>query len=428
MRFLFVLINFRSLPVSDKFERFGWEMGWTARSIAEGHGFSSPFFPHTGPTALVCPLYPELLAAIFRIFGVYSTASALVALTLNALLSTATAAVLFFGVRALFGPRMARGTAWLWALYPFAVYYSAVYLWDCALTSLLFACCFFLALTRLSAGRAWLWAGFGVLYGTTVLSNPSVLTMFPVLLAWAVWKAGRFTRAQVGRAALALVMLLATVAPWTLRNFRVLHQPVLMRDGFWLEFWAGNTDDTSHSNPPWAHPASNPVEMAKYESLGEAAYMHEKQNLALDHLRHHPAAFAVQSSRRILRFWTGYWSFSHAYLEQESLDLPNVPFCCVLTSLMIVGLITLRRRNRQLALPFLALFLLFPLPYYFTHASTDYRQPIEPEIVIMLACGVAVLISRHKRGSYSVSNPIWERASLAGVHMRGADASARNSQ
>lgn len=50
--------------------QFGAEMGWVARSVALGQGFSSPFLPNTGPTALVPPLYPYLLAQIFRVCGI----------------------------------------------------------------------------------------------------------------------------------------------------------------------------------------------------------------------------------------------------------------------------------------------------------------------------------------------------------------------
>src|SRR6266478_1869730 len=56
---------------------FGWEMGRVARSLAEGNGFSSPLPSPTGPTAIVGPVYPLLLALIFKVFGVYSTASAI---------------------------------------------------------------------------------------------------------------------------------------------------------------------------------------------------------------------------------------------------------------------------------------------------------------------------------------------------------------
>src|ERR1700730_19070929 len=62
---------------------FGWETGRVARSIATGRGFSSPYSEPTGPTALIPPVYTYLLGGVFKLFGVYTTASALVILTLN---------------------------------------------------------------------------------------------------------------------------------------------------------------------------------------------------------------------------------------------------------------------------------------------------------------------------------------------------------
>src|SRR6202140_1431064 len=55
-------------PRRDHFQ-FGWEMGRIARSIAEGYGFSSPTDLPTGPSAWAPPLYPYILAEVFRLFG-----------------------------------------------------------------------------------------------------------------------------------------------------------------------------------------------------------------------------------------------------------------------------------------------------------------------------------------------------------------------
>ena len=58
--------TYRDLPDADKlYERFGWEVGWVARALASGHGFSSPYFPPSGPTAMVSPLYTFLLSLGF---------------------------------------------------------------------------------------------------------------------------------------------------------------------------------------------------------------------------------------------------------------------------------------------------------------------------------------------------------------------------
>ena len=51
---------------------FLFEVGNIAHSLATGHGFASPFRVVTGPTAWMTPLFPMLLAGIFRMFGSYT--------------------------------------------------------------------------------------------------------------------------------------------------------------------------------------------------------------------------------------------------------------------------------------------------------------------------------------------------------------------
>ncbi len=67
IRLIVVVFTYRDLPDADKhYEAFGWEMGWIARALASGHGFSSPYYPWSGPTAIMAPLYPGLLSLVFR--------------------------------------------------------------------------------------------------------------------------------------------------------------------------------------------------------------------------------------------------------------------------------------------------------------------------------------------------------------------------
>ena len=68
-------------------DAFGGEVGRVARSIVTGHGFSSPFPGPTGPTAFIPPVYAYFVAGVFKLFGIYTRASALVILTLNNLVS-----------------------------------------------------------------------------------------------------------------------------------------------------------------------------------------------------------------------------------------------------------------------------------------------------------------------------------------------------
>jgi hypothetical protein len=163
-----------------------------------------------------------------------------------------------------------------------------------------------------------------------------------------------------------------------------------------MEFWAGNAGDSSQSNPPWAHPASNPVEMQRYEQLGETAYMESKHAMAVSFVSSHPKWFVVVTGRRIFRYWTGFWSFSRSYLQGQPLDVPNFFFCTALTGAMLLGLFRWLRQARwdraswQRLAPYLIALLVFPMPYYLTHASMDYRQPIESVILVMVVAGFAL--------------------------------------
>jgi 4-amino-4-deoxy-L-arabinose transferase-like glycosyltransferase len=371
-------------------DQFGWEMGWTARSLFMGRGFGSPFQHLSGPSALVPPLYPYILSVIFKLFGLYTLPAAFATLTFNSVLSALTCIPVYGAAREGLGRRTARWATIGWAIYPFGIYFSADRVWDYALTAFLFACCFWWV-QRLHRTQGKIrWVLFGLLYGVTALSNPSIVSMLPFLLLLAM---GR--RWQMGGRALARG-LFAVILPWTIRNYRVMHIVCPLRDGFWLEFYAGNAGDTSVSNPAWAHPASNSAEMDKYLQMGEIAYLDQKHELALDNVRHNKLLFLEVTARRFVRFWTGYWSFSSGYLKYEPMDVPNVPFCTALTIVMLFGIRWWWRERRETFLPYGLLLLLFPAPYYLTHASMDYRAPIEPEIVILIAAGLNALTQRKR--------------------------------
>ncbi len=374
-----------------------WEMGWTARSIFLGQGFSSPFLPVSGPTALVPPLYPYLLAGAFHLFGLNTVKVAFAVLSLNSLFSALTCLPLYFLAQQALNRRTASLVALGWALYPFAIYFSADRVWDYALTSLLFTCCLLVAQT-LHRRIGWAWIGFGALYGLTVLSNPSVVSLLPFLLLIAIYRAWRdggsslrfrsLRFRSLRGALLASLAFCAVCAPWQIRNHRVMHADFFMRDGFWLEFYAGNNGDTTESNSNFAHPASNPAEMKQYQAVGEIRYMAQKRAASLLFVRTHPGFFMIATARRVLRFWTGFWSFRLGYLKYEPFDLPNVPFCLGLLFFTVRGAWRWWRQDWRAALPYLVALMIFPLPYYLTHSSMDYRQPLEPILVLLVVVGL----------------------------------------
>ena len=407
LRMVVVAVLFRDLPDPARhYESFGNEVGWIARSIAWHQGFSSPYFMLTGPTALLPPLYPYLLSVIFRVFGVYSVQSAFTILTLNSLFSALTCVPIYLAARISFNERVALFAGWGWVIYPFSIYFSAGRVWEYALTSLLLTTCFWLAL-NLHLRRPAHWLCYGALYGLAGLANPAVFSLFPILLLlplWKLWKArrsagaGRFAGLFSGellRSGLfAAAGLVVVLTPWTVRNYRVLHVICPVRDCYWYEFWSANNGDSSNPTLAWTHPASNPNEMQLFRSQGEIAYIAAKRAIAINYVTHHPGFFVLLTLRRVVNYWTGFWSLEPSYMQQEPFQLPNVFYCASLTLLMLIGARDWGRRDLDAALPYLLSIAIFPIAYYITHPLMDYRQPIEPEIVILVVVGLRAVKAR----------------------------------
>jgi len=383
-----VVATYRDLPDADKlYERFGWEMGWIARAIASGHGYSSPYFPWTGPTAMQPPLYPSLLAAVFKFLGVYSFASAFAILTINSLLSVLTCIPVYFSAKYLLDERAGRVAAIVWALYPFAIYFSAGRVWEYSLTGLLFTSSFCIAQRIHEWKNPLSWLGWGLLCGLTALSNPSTLAVFPFLLILALIVLGNARAPWKAKFVLTIVGAITILAPWVVRNYKALGILCPVRDNFWLEVYDDNSGDNS-LDPSFAHPSSNPEEMKKFLSMGETAFLAEKRQLAIAYIRQHPDFLIRKTLRRVLYYWTGFWSVSAQEFREQPYELGNIFQVCSMTFLLICGVRRMWRTKRQLLLPYLVLILFFPLTYYISHPLMDYRQPIEPAIIVLAVAGV----------------------------------------
>jgi hypothetical protein len=427
LRMVVVAAFFRDVadPVRH-YEQFGNEVGWIARSIALHQGFSSPFFTLTGPTALLPPVYPFILSVIFRVFGIYSVKSALTILTLNSLFSALTCVPIYMATRLSVNARVAMFAGWGWAIYPFAIYFSAGRVWEYSLTSLLVTTCFWLALSLHLDPRPARWLGYGALYGLAGLCNPAVFSLFPVLLLlplWRLWKLRRasswFSSDVLRSGLLAAVGLFVVLTPWTVRNYRTMHVLCPVRDCFWYEFWSANNGDSSDPTLPWTHPASNPVEMRLYQSQGEIAYIAQKRVMAMDYISHHPGFFVRLTLRRVVNYWTGFWSLSQEYRVQEPFQLPNVFYCTSLILLMLIGARDWWRRDRYAALPYLLSIAIFPLAYYVSHPLMDYRQPIEPEIVVLVVVGLRAV--KAQIGERSAATSLMRESEAAEIYPQMSD-------
>ena len=128
--------TYRITPRRDHFQ-FGWEMGRIARSIASGQGFSSPTDLPSGPSAWAPPVYPYILAGVFKLFGIYSPLSAWVILAFNSVFGALTCFTLYRIALQMYGAPVARAVAWTWAVFPYAIYWPVRVVWEMSLTAFL---------------------------------------------------------------------------------------------------------------------------------------------------------------------------------------------------------------------------------------------------------------------------------------------------
>lgn len=368
-------------PASDHW-RFGWETGRVARSIAAGEGFSSPYQGRTGLTAAQAPVFPYLLAGVFKLFGIYSDTSGLVILCLNALLSALTCLpVLYIGER-IFGRPVGTAAAWTWALLPTSIYITLIFVWETVLTTLLLSLVllFTLRLQPSSPPRAWL--GYGLLCGLTALGNPAVVSVLPLLGSW-LWYRLRRPGAQPGRllgaAALGFVL---SISPWFVRNYRTFHQVMPFRSNFGLELQVGNNPGAM-GKPNFAlHPSHSPAELQQYRRLGEVAYMAEKKRQAVAFILSHPADFVRMTLARIIFWWTGVWDIDASPKFQWDASLKFLGFAME-TFLAFLGLYLAMRSRTNEALPLAIMLVVFPLVYYVVFFDLRYRHPVEPAMVVL---------------------------------------------
>lgn len=70
-----------------------------------GEKVSAPYLTNTGPSAWLTPVYPYLLAVIFKVWGAQTRAAILAALALNEVFSVLTCIPVFFVAKRVGGPR-----------------------------------------------------------------------------------------------------------------------------------------------------------------------------------------------------------------------------------------------------------------------------------------------------------------------------------
>jgi 4-amino-4-deoxy-L-arabinose transferase-like glycosyltransferase len=370
------------LSPDQDYWKFGYEMGHVAYAVVTGHGYANPYWGPIGLTVKVPPVYVYFMAAVFKIFGIYTKSAALCILSIGSLFSALTCIPIYFIGKQLVGVRAARWASWLWVPFPPALYFSADRMWYFSLATLLVCLMLLFAFRLGSTTSLWEWTGFGALAGFAALTNPVTLTIFPFLAGWACYRLQKNEKQWGIQAGACVLVFCAALAPWLIRNYEVFHRPVFIRDDFWLEFYVGNVGNWPYRWNGSIHPSMNSSELREYIDLGELNYMAHKKAQAIAYVEAHPGLFITRSIRRFIYVWTGFWSI-HGEYTSALLGL-TINFCYLAFSfLAFTGLWKAYRLHPDKAILVAIIFFVFPGVYYITHIEMGYRHPLDPILTLL---------------------------------------------
>jgi 4-amino-4-deoxy-L-arabinose transferase-like glycosyltransferase len=372
--------TYRINPLRDHFQ-FGWEMGRIARSILNGQGFSSPTDLDTGPTAWAAPVYPYVIAGAFKVFGLYTRAAAFAMLAFNSLFASLTCWTIYLIGTRVHNEQVGRASAWTWALFPYVIYWPVRIIWEVSFSTFLLSLALWLTIRMADSARRRDWIIYGLLWGLILLTNTTLVILLPFFLVWIIYHAPQLSR-QYSGAALAVLVALLCITPWTIRNYQAFGRFVFIRDNLPLELHESNNSESFGLWTRNEHPGNDPNAMKRFQELGEIRYMDAEKAGFREFIGHNPGRFLRFTLKRIWYFWAappqtvivaGYemWVARHVEFLLEAL-------------FAFAGLIlTLRRRNPYswLLAPFL---LVYPLPYYLVNPFQRYKHPIESVMLILI--------------------------------------------
>jgi 4-amino-4-deoxy-L-arabinose transferase-like glycosyltransferase len=372
------LHQYRMRTIEDHFG-FGFEMGRVGRSIASSQGFSNPYGDDTGPSAWEPPLYPYLIGGVFKIFGIYTYASAWVLLSINSAFASLTTIPVYLIAHRSFGAHVAMWSARAWALNPYVWYWSIHWIWDTTLTPLILALVFLLALELEEWRGLSGWTAFGVVWAIAALANPASLAFLPFCGIWVWWRRYQRGLPSFGGVILSSIIFFLALSPWLIRNYEVFGRFVFIRDDFGLQFRLGNNNFSDGMLFAYLQPNLNRLEFEKFKQLGELKYEAYCRRRAFDWIGEHPRTFVSVSLKRFFYYWNGVprptdslapWDFRSSLFLASSV-------------LALWGLGRALRQKRPGAWLFAGLVATYPTVYYFVFPHARYRHPIEPELFIL---------------------------------------------
>lgn len=383
------------------------EFGVIARNIVAGRGFSYRTCQSVLlPSAYMPPAYPFVLAGFMKVMGDNKLTYAAIQ-TVQAILGAMLCVTVYKIGMTRFTFGISFGAALTLAVLPVFVYapsqFSAFPWYSLA------GCLLFLFLLKLSQEQS---AKNVILVGLTLgilmLFRAETLIYVPFIGLWIYFNVPHHKRLRM--VFLPLLLSMATVMPWTVRNYIVLHRfvPVATSKGYAL--WRGNNPEATAGARSGTVPEEITRKIASLSPTPDHEVVIDDMfwRAALDFIKQNPGTALALALKKCILFWT----FDPTYGTNEAKmtgrlkggsthALYLAPWFVVLP-LFVIGLIITRNRARELSL-FYLYFGVSTLVAMIFFVLPRYRLYVEPLILPFAATGLAFLwdafAGRGNRGS-----------------------------
>ena len=366
-----------------------------AKSLVERGYFGFDFYGRlpNQPSSFMPPFYPFLLAGMMILF---SENALLITKLLQAVLSAGNCFLVYKIGKGMFDKKEIGLLAALGAaIYPpfigGAVEINTV-TFDVLFLAL--AVYFLLRGEEKQIERNGIWAGLSL--GLAALTRATALAVLPVIFAW-LWLRSKNSiwREAIKPFILILLVTFLVILPWTVRNYLVHREFILISSNGGLNFWIGNNEKATGE---YAFPSGTDPELfAQSLSLSEAQMDQLYYRKAFSFIHDHPRQFLRLLARKTQYFWLFRPNIGSNYPDAgKAVALAKALYVLsyvLLLPLGALGIILSLGLWRKLFLIYglLASQMMVHVLYF---VGTRFRTPIGPYLLIFASFAIIATVDR----------------------------------
>jgi 4-amino-4-deoxy-L-arabinose transferase-like glycosyltransferase len=330
------------------------------------------------------PLFPAVLAGLLSVTGERTWVLYAVNALFGGVIVLLTA---FLAGRLWSDPAVSRAVAWAVALYPGLIAYGAVLQTESLYIALLLAV-FLCAYRLMDRQTLWQAAGLGLTAGLAALTRAVFLGFFPLLLLFLALMQRRISgRIGWNGLALAVLVFVVVLVPWTWRNYQVHHAviPVSSLTGHLLVIgnspYASGTWSTRPGFEEWYAKQLRAKGIVDAGSLTELERGDLAARIGWEYLLTHPVATAKLALVKAHIFWFYPITTSDSRSPLQAVAMVADVFLYLAA---LFGIVRMRKPSGGL-LPVAGAVVFFALVPVLLHAEARYRLPLVPFLCLFAA-------------------------------------------